>query len=600
MALGYEGVGNFADVELSAGAFVEASGAPSSAVSVQARTLRILPGARIYALNSGAQPGGNININASESVEAIGTGDLARDTLVMQKTNFSNVFELPTGLFSVTSGTGASGNVEINAARFSAVNSAVIGTYTSGAGRGGDVRVNASQSVDISASRLETYTVLNSLGAGGNLNINTPRLNVKAVGIVSASTSGAGQGGNLTVNASDFVELLGANILVIRQNEGVPLLFNTALFVATVGDGDAGELRLATKGLSVRDGGFIAVSSVGTGEPGNAIITATESIEFQGITADTLAFPSRLTAVASPFAIETRGGNISIATGKLILRDGAIISVSNTSPGNGGSLAVIADSILLDDRARIIAETAFGAGGNISLRSRSVQLRNNSTISVTAGGTQDPLELPPELAAFYAARATGAGDGGNILINTDTLAALENSTIAANAQEGRGGRVSITAQGIFLSPDSQITATSALGAEFSGVVNLQTPDFASKSALLNLPSKPADPNQQILSGCEASSGSTFTVTGRGGLPEDPVSVLSVPTVWRDTRDFSEIESSPNDRTWQQPAGFGAFMAANPPLQEATGWIVRADGQVELIADAAVANSWQALTSCSWR
>ena len=45
--------------------------------------------------------------------------------------------------------------------------------------------------------------------------------------------------------------------------------------------------------------------------------------------------------------------------------------------------------------------------------------------------------------------AGGTGNGGNITIDTDTLVALENSDIIANARQSFGGRVSINAQGIF-------------------------------------------------------------------------------------------------------------------------------------------------------
>ncbi|WP_017716352.1 two-partner secretion domain-containing protein [Kamptonema formosum] len=603
LALGYEGVRDFRDVGLTQGAMVDASGTPSSAVMVRGRAVQVMSGSRIYALNSGSQAGGDININASQSLELVGTGNLAKDTVTINETDFSNPLELPTGLFSVTSGARASGNVEINAPLLSERNSAVIGTYTSGTGRGGDVTVNAPESVEISASRLETYTVLDSPGSSGNLTVNTGRLSVKDVGYVSASTNGAGQGGDLTVNASDSIEVLGNNVLVVVRSDGTPLFISSVLFAATTGAGNAGEMRLNTGRLIARNGAAIAPNSGGAGRPGNAIINATQSVELSGKTRDAFAFPTTLLAATTPLATGTGGGNVTISTGKLIVRDGAIITMSNLSPGSGGSLEVIADTILLDNKASIAAETAFGEGGNITLRSRSLQLRNSSTISVTAGSAKNPFGLPPDLAAFYAAQVTGAGDGGNIIINTDTLAALENSTIAANAQEGRGGRVSIAAQGVFLSRESAITATSARGAEFSGVVEIQTPNTDLKSGLVELAQNPIDPNQQIAGGCETDRGNTFTVIGRGGLPEDPTQPLLGSTVWRDVRDFSETDSPPpasEDNRLQSavpalvgvPAGESGKILVKKPLQEATAVVVRPDGVVELVATVARANSWQ--------
>ena len=77
-----------------------------------------------------------------------------------------------------------------------------------------------------------------------------------------------------------------------------------------------------------------------------------------------------------------------------------------------------------------------------------MQPRNNSAISATAQG--------------------GSGRGGNIIIDTDRLTALENSDITANAFEGQGGNIQINTQVLFRSLDSDITATSQLG--INGVV----------------------------------------------------------------------------------------------------------------------------------
>ena len=95
--------------------------------------------------------------------------------------------------------------------------------------------------------------------------------------------------------------------------------------------------------------------------------------------------------------------------------------------------------------------------------------------------------------------AQGEATGGNITTNADSLVALENSDITANSQQSFGGRVIVNAQGIFgiefrpaLTPESDITASSELGAEFSGTVEVNTPDTDPSSGLLELPGKPID------------------------------------------------------------------------------------------------------------
>ncbi len=80
--------------------------------------------------------------------------------------------------------------------------------------------------------------------------------------------------------------------------------------------------------------------------------------------------------------------------------------------------------------------------------------------------------------------------GGNITLNSDVIAASENSDISANSDNFFGGKVRINTQGIFgtqyrLAPtsNSDITATGGRP-EFSGNVQINTPDVDPTSALV--------------------------------------------------------------------------------------------------------------------
>ncbi|MDY6941166.1 MAG: S-layer family protein, partial [Cyanobacteriota bacterium] len=174
---------------------------------------------------------------------------------------------------------------------------------------------------------------------------------------------------------------------------------------------------------------------------------------------------------------------------------------------------------------------------------------------------------------------------GNISLETETLVALENSDITANAQTGFGGQVSIAAEGIFgtqfrdfPTPESDITATSELGAEFSGVVTLQTPDVDAGAGLVQLPESPIDPSEQVVSGCAAYAESQLVVTGRGGLPEDPTDPIASQTVWQDWQDFSSAAATPRE--------LSVSVDRSSPIVEATGWKTNDAGEVELIASVA--------------
>ena len=154
---------------------------------------------------------------------------------------------------------------------------------------------------------------------------------------------------------------------------------------------------------------------------------------------------------------------------------------------------------MLNDTSGITASTQSGEGGNVEINANDIQLRHGSEISATAGGP---------------------GNGGNIAIQTNTLIALENSAITANAFQGRGGNIEITAQGLFFSPDSAITASSQFGVD--GVVRLNLSPFqvnpVSTALPLNLPS-----TEELLA--QTCSGSKqqgrFIVQGTSGIAASP-------------------------------------------------------------------------------
>ncbi|MGK7904048.1 MAG: filamentous hemagglutinin N-terminal domain-containing protein, partial [Hormoscilla sp.] len=617
LVLGYDGVNNFRDVELSGGSAVDVSGEPSGSVHVEARNFRLREDARITSINSGSQPGGGIQINAQQLVEIVGTGNYVEGLVGLVDNGITHNDNLPSGLFTTDEGTGSGGDIAIDTNRLIASDGIFIYAITEGEGRGGDFTINASESVELSAASLRANVSVEATGNGGNLTVNTGRLLMQEVAELGTVVEGSGQGGNLTINASESIDLVG-KVIIAERSDGTPLATTTALVAGTElgSSGDAGELRVSTRRLRVRDGSVVTVNSTGKGRPGNLFLTATESAEFIGTSPDQFAVNSSIRAGAlDPSAIETGGGNVTVTAGNLILRDEGSIRVSNVSVGSGGSVEIVANSILLDNEARIEAQTAFGQGGDIVLRTQDMRLRRNSAITATAGSfEQSPDNFPPEVAAVFTALATGVGDGGNIIIKTDTLVALDNSDITANAEEGFGGQVTITAQGIFgiefredLTPESDITVTSELGAEFNGVVEIRTPEVESKSALVDLPDNVTDPSQQIVKGCAGDLGNTFTITGRGGLPEDPVSGLRGRALWWDNRDLSSIGNQASlaarssevvtERIRSARSASRSVPLGQPQngdrrvLVEATGWVIHPDGQVELVASLPkVANS----------
>lgn len=217
-------------------------------------------------------------------------------------------------------------------------------------------------------------------------------------------------------------------------------------------------------------------------------------------------------------------------------------------------------------------------------------LRRGSLISATAGTNQ------------------AGGNGGNITINSPLIVAVpsENSDIAANAFTGNGGRVTINTQGIFgiqsrlqPTPLSDITASS-MGGGINGVVNINNPDVDANRGIVNLPTNIVEASNRIIaSSCAAfngKNGSTFLVTGRGGLPPSPDDYLSSDVVWSDTRLTALTTQQRSSKTTT------ATLPSKPKTVEiipAVGWVINDKGEVTLIAQmpSVIYNPWQNSAKC---
>ena len=89
------------------------------------------------------------------------------------------------------------------------------------------------------------------------------------------------------------------------------------------------------------------------------------------------------------------------------------------------------------------------------------------------------------------------------------------------------------------------------------------------------------------------------------MPEDPTSELLGRTVWWDGRDLSGIGNQASLPVRELPVaadaktlGGESKISAAPPLQEATGWAIRPDGEVELVANLPdSSNPWHPAPDC---
>jgi filamentous hemagglutinin family protein len=584
-------------------------------LTINTRNLVVQDRSGISASTSGIGNAGNLAIQASEFVQVsdrgfIGTqvnetaqgngGTLTIDTgrLTLENDGFVSSATLGRGqagdmvvnasesvevirgsLFTGTEGDGAAGNLNLATRRLIVQDGALL-TSTSGAGNAGNLTIQADESVEISGVGGIKTQANEGTGNGGDLTINTQQLVIQNGAQVSSGTLDQGKGGNLIVDASDSVKLIGTS------NDGQT---PSGLFSQTDGIGNAGNISITTGRLIVQDGAVTSSATTNAGKGGTLNVFASDAVELSGISANG---QSRSGLYAQSFA-SGDSGNLIITTGDLRVTDQARVSVAASGSGVAGDLTVDAHSIFLDNQAQLTTQTVSKDGGNIILTVDDLLLlRNNSLISTEAGTNQ----------------VGGGGNGGDMTINADFVVAVpkENSDIVANAFDGNGGNINITTQGIYgldfrqnRTPLSDITASSQFGLDGEFILDLLTNVDPSRG-LAELPTNVADATELIDRRCTPSSSarqSSFTITGRGGLPPSPNDPLNNNEVWVD---WATLEDKP-ENPHRQPTQTNSTRSKSQQLVEAQGWMIDENGKVILTAQAAKATpqgEWQPQPECN--
>ncbi|OUL29761.1 hypothetical protein BV378_05070 [Nostoc sp. RF31YmG] len=519
-SLGYMGVPNFGNIQLSQAASVDASGAGSGDIQVRGRHVSLTDGSAIVASTLGAKPGGTLTMVADDAVEVTGTdqndhtfsgliteslgsgraGDITINTgkLIVQNgaqvgsssfkkgaagkltvtasesielvgsadvtiNNFGSV-TISSALASSTTGIGTAGDVTIATGKLNAINGGQIASVTWGNGAAGNLSVRASDSIKVIGinSALSTGVEPGATGAGGNLNLETRQLIVRDGAQIGSGTFSVASAGNLTVKASDSVELMGTG-------SG---LFTSVEPRAT---GAGGNLTLETGKLTVRDGAQIQAGTFGSGSAGNLTLKAADSVEVIGTTSDGNYSSSLFTSV-EPGATGA-GGNLTLETGKLTVRDGAQINAGTFGIGSAGNLVVkAADSVEVigtgSGLSTNVESGATGAGGNLSLETRKLTVRDGAQIAAATFGVgsagnltlkaADSLEVigttpsnqyPSGLFTSVQSKATGTG--GNLSLETRKLTVRDGAQIqAATLGAGSAGNLVVKASSIELSGTS--------------------------------------------------------------------------------------------------------------------------------------------------
>jgi large exoprotein involved in heme utilization and adhesion len=528
-------------------------------ITISSGSFSLTDGGTLAASTYGQGNAGSVSVRATDSVELAGGATIS-----------SNVEE---------GGVGKGGNININAATVSLFDSAQLQTLVreasdnqpAGRGDAGNVTVDVTGKVTIagakdgSASGISSRVRTGATGNGGNITISSGSLSLSDGALLIASTYGQGNAGNVSVQATDSVELSGGSmtgIVSTVESGAVGNGGNINISAATLSLFDDAQLQTLVRGAS-------DTQPAGRGNAGNVTVNVTGKVTIAGVKEG---FPSAVVSAVGTGATGN-GGNITISSGSLSLSDGAQLFASTYGQGNagnvsvratdsvelantagifsavepggvgkGGNININAASVSLKDGAGITASSAGnGTAGNIEVAARSMRLDNGSIISANTVAGQGNINLRARdllllrRGSNITTNATGTATGGNITINTPSgfIIAIpnENSDINANAFTGAGGRVDITTQGIYGIESrprqtflSDITASSERG--ISGKVTINRPDVDESLGLVELPTVLAGTSELIAETSCAAVASTDSDTEKINLLSPDVAVAS--------------------------------------------------------------------------
>jgi filamentous hemagglutinin family protein len=499
----------------------------SGDIEIETTTLQLFNSAVLSAQVTGVGIGGNIRVRAKSITLSGQNPDAFEGSQIT--TNLGVSGRITGGGSEIPFGIGRAGSIDIQAESLTLRDNASITALTDGNGNAGNVQIRA-RKIDLD-DRSSIFASATGFGNAGDINILTESLSLKGGAQLLAFTEGKGTAGNIQIIASDSVELVGSS-----STQGTP----SALFTdnETISPGGSGNINVTTNRFRIANGaivdartrnqdvggditinanvfealngGQLISTSQGSGKAGTITVNATQQFLIDGSDSS---YASR----SAKFG-RNRIGVVEAASG---------LFVRSQASGSSGNIVVNAPTIQLSNGGKLNAESFSGDGGNIRIQSsKLLLLRHSSSISTNAGTAQQ------------------GGNGGNITINMPNgfLVAVpqENSDITANAFQGSGGNIRITARGIFgtqfrpqLTPESDITASSTFGV--SGTVAIASPDTSTlQNALTQLPKNPIDTSALLSNSCivrRTQQSSSFTITGSGGLPvrPDDASVSAYPT-----------------------------------------------------------------------
>ncbi|MEH1810713.1 beta strand repeat-containing protein [Nostoc sp.] len=484
-------------------------------ITINSGSFSLRDRAQLVASTSGQGNAGNVTVSAKNAV------DLANGNI------FSTVD---------AGGVGQGGNIDINAATLSLIDSAQLVTATReasdnqlpGRGDAGNVNVNVTGIVNIAgeknglASGIRSLMETGTVGNGGNITIDSGSFSLRDGAQLVASTFGQGNAGNVTVRALNAVFLTGSNTSIFSTVEagGVGQGGNIDINAATLSLIDGAQLQTATREASDNQ-------LPGRGDAGNVNVNVTGIVDIAG---EKNGYPSAISSGVETGTVGN-GGNITIDSSSFSLRDRAILGASTSGLGNAGNITVSAKNAVDLTNAYILSTVdagGVGQGGNININAATLSLIDDAQLQTATREASDNTQ------------PAGRGNAGNINVNVTgivDIAGEKNNRFSGIFSQvqigtvGNGGNITIDSGSLSLQ-DGTLLNASTFGQGNAGNVTVRALDAVLLTG-----------NAGIFSTVEAGG------VGKGGNIDINAPTLSL-------IDGAQLQTATREASDTQPAGWG--------------------------------------------
>ena len=465
-------------------------------ISISARNIFIKEGGSIIHRSFSLGDCSNIDLKATDTISLSSKEEPYNSSSIMLNTYRKNV----------ESGDG--GNITLNADNIYLSEGARLSTSTRGSGKGGNINLFANNNVHLYGERVaktslqpqkgcsiyvRTYADMEDAGNSGNVLIEAKNITMEDGASIKAETSSTGRGGHVTLVATEDIVLKGDG----RNQHPTVIDLSCIKYLSNdnTGKGDAGDLNITAKNITIKDGAWINTQTDSYGNAGNISIKAEKlTVSGEGGPYKEAVDIGKETITSAIVSSATEGsdgdgGNINIEVGQLILSGGAYIQTGTKSVGNAGEIeinktgTITLMGISSDNQSSFIESSTYastnftkektGDGGLVSINAENINLLDGARISTSAISLKN-----------------GTGNAGDIIINTSGSIHLsgQNENASGHLEKGSGiyassrqdintfagaaGKIILFADNLFMD-DNAIISTSTNGLKDAGNIDIK-------------------------------------------------------------------------------------------------------------------------------